>query len=78
MKKLFFSIALLIAFGVATESQGQAQVALGIKGGLNFASIDASTNVDSRTGFNAGAFALFKLTKIGIQPELLFHRRASN
>ncbi len=72
MKRIGVMICVLAFIGMSHSAIAQAQVALGIKGGLNFASIDASTSVDSRTGFNAGAFALFKLTKIGIQPELLF------
>lgn len=60
----------------------QAQFALGIKGGPNFANLDVnssvSSNYENRTGFHAGAFALIKLTKIGIQPEILFSRQGSN
>ena len=72
MKRIGIVICVLAFIGMSHAAMAQAQVALGIKGGLNFASIDASTSVDSRTGFHGGAFALFKLTKIGIQPELLF------
>jgi Outer membrane protein beta-barrel domain len=73
MKKVVtfvFSMVMLAAIAQAQE------VAIGIKGGLNFAKLDVngtfSSNYKSHTGFNAGAFVLFKLSKIGIQPELLF------
>ena len=53
-------IALLIA-GASQLASAQAQFAVGIKGGLNFANVDvkksAGENYDSRTGYHAGAFA---------------------
>jgi hypothetical protein len=73
-------IALLIA-GASHLASAQAQFAVGIKGGLNFANLDVSKsageNYDSRTGYHAGAFALIKLGFIGIQPELIFSRQGS-
>ncbi len=78
MKKIAV-VAFLMALSVAGYSQ--AQVAIGIKAGPNFASINAEesagANYKNRTGFHGGAFALFKLTKIGIQPELLFSQQGS-
>ena len=71
------SIGLLI---LSVMSYGQAQVAFGLKGGLNLAKLDISqgvSNVDNRTGFHGGAFALIKLTKIGIQPEVLFSKQGA-
>jgi hypothetical protein len=66
---------------VAVSAFSQAEVALGIKAGPNFASINtestAGENYKSRTGFHGGAFVLFKLTKIGIQPELIFSQQGS-
>lgn len=64
----------------STNAFSQAQVALGLKGGLNLAKLDikaGASNVDNRTGFHGGAFALVKLTKIGIQPEILFSKQGS-
>ncbi|MBX2971353.1 MAG: PorT family protein [Cyclobacteriaceae bacterium] len=78
MKKinlLFF--ALLFTAGTALA---QAQFSVGIKGGLNFAKFDASDfggSIKNKTGFHGGAFALIKLTKIGIQPELIFSQQGS-
>lgn len=62
-------------------ANAQVQFAVGIKGGPNFAKINADDgvagNYKNRTGFHAGAFALIKLTKIGIQPELIFSQQGS-
>jgi hypothetical protein len=82
MKKLFITALVLIGFGLAQQSVAQVQFALGIKGGPNFANLDTKSSVGenykNRTGFHAGAFALFKFTKVGIQPELLFSKQGSN
>jgi hypothetical protein len=82
MKKLFITALVLIGFGLTQQSVAQMQFALGIKGGPNFANLDAKSSVGenykNRTGFHAGAFALFKFTKVGIQPELLFSKQGSN
>jgi Outer membrane protein beta-barrel domain len=66
---------------VPLRSFSQAQVALGLKGGLNLSKLDikaGASNIDNRTGFHGGAFGLIKLTKIGIQPEILFSKQGSN
>ena len=79
MKK--FRILLLTAFAfVAVQSvYGQAQIAIGLKGGLNFASLSGTTSANqafsNRTGYHYGAYVLVKLTKIGIQPEILFSKQ---
>lgn len=76
-------ITILILLGVFSFSiaNSQVQFALGVKAGPNFANIDANSsigaNYKNRTGFHGGAFALIKLTKIGIQPELLFSQQGS-
>lgn len=63
------------------QAWGQAQVALGIKAGPNFATIDtkasAGENYENRTGFHGGAFFLVKAGKIGIQPEVIFSQQGS-
>lgn len=78
MKKIAV-VAFLMALSVAGYSQ--VQFALGVKAGPNFAKIDTKADpgetYKSRTGFHGGAFALFKLTKIGIQPEILFSQQGS-
>jgi hypothetical protein len=78
MKKVsLFSLLLLLS----VAASAQVQFALGVKAGPNFANIDTKADpgqtYKNRTGFHGGAFALFKLTKIGIQPELLFSQQGS-
>lgn len=71
MKKTVFVILFcLLGFG-GLQAQ---KVALGLKTGVNLASIggDAAETFASRTGFHIGAFAGLKFGKIGLQPELLF------
>lgn len=79
MKKIFFIVCLIAAFGVSNKASAQAQAAIGIKGGLNFAKLDIeNVSTDNRTGFHGGAFMLFKFSKIGIQPELIFSKQGSS
>lgn len=78
MKKINF-VVLAILFSTSAMF-AQAQFSVGIKGGLNFAKFDASQfgeSVKGKTGFHGGAFALIKLSKIGIQPELIFSQQGS-
>jgi hypothetical protein len=71
-------LTLILLFTAATQvvSFAQAQVALGIKGGANIAKFDVS-DAESLVSPHAGAFALFKLTKLGIQPEVLFSQQGA-
>jgi len=78
MKK--FIILLFVGSFAYTVANAQAQFALGIKGGPNFAKVDVNdpdASWKGRTGFHGGAFALIKLTKIGIQPEVIFSQQGS-
>lgn len=76
-------LALLVCCAILAgqRARGQAQVALGIKAGPNFATIDtkasAGENYENRTGFHGGAFFLVKAGKIGIQPEVIFSQQGS-
>lgn len=77
MKKTLI-IVLLSVTGYGAYAQ--AQVAIGLKAGVNLSKLntdDADANTSNITAFHGGAFALFKLTKIGIQPELLFSQQGS-
>lgn len=77
MKKGLIFVFVLSSIAV---THAQVQVALGLKAGVNLSKLntdDAETNTDNITGFHGGAFALFKLTKIGIQPEFLFSQQGS-
>jgi len=75
MKKLCL---LLIVVVVSLQASAQVQVALGLKAGINVSKLNNDDlESSSITGFHGGAFALFKLTAIGIQPELLFSQQGS-
>lgn len=72
---------MLFVAGASHLASGQAQFAVGIKAGLNFANLDVSqsagANYDNRTGYHAGAFALIKAGFIGVQPELIFSKQGT-
>jgi len=73
-------LVVLILSGISFKGLSQAQFALGLKGGVNLSKFDikeGASNIENRTGFNAGAFALIKITSFGIQPEVLFSRQGS-
>lgn len=74
MKKIGL-VAILTLF-VSAAAFSQAQIALGLKGGVNISKFDESA-ADNITSVHAGAFALIKLTKIGIQPEILFSQQGA-
>jgi len=79
MKKII--LVAVILSGISFNALSQAQFALGLKGGVNLSKFDikaGASNIDNRTGFNAGAFALVKITSFGIQPEVLFSRQGSS
>ncbi|MCA6414742.1 MAG: PorT family protein [Cytophagales bacterium] len=71
-------LVVVLAF-ITTSTFAQVRFDLGLKGGLNFASVDASSsfakNYEGRTGYHLGAYAMLKLTKIAIQPEVIFSRQ---
>lgn len=73
MKKA--TLALFLVVITSAAAWAQASVALGVKGGLNFANINTNSvgaAYSSRTGYHAGAFVNIKLTKIAIQPEVIY------
>ncbi len=74
MKKVFLSIlfASLVIVGYS-----QAKVELGLKGGVNMATLKGSAG-DNITAFHGGAYGLIKITKFGIQPEALFSKRGDD
>lgn len=79
MKPKFLLFVLLFA-GISFQGMSQAQFAFGLKGGLNLSKFDVkagANNVENRTGFHGGAFALVKITSFGIQPEVLFSKQGS-
>jgi opacity protein-like surface antigen len=80
MKTKQFLMTCLILAGTQ-QVYSQAQLALGIKAGPNFATINtkssATANYENRTGFHGGAFVLIKTAKIGFQPEIVFSQQGS-
>jgi Outer membrane protein beta-barrel domain len=80
MKTIKIFIVFLISVIVINQAQAQVQASLGIKGGVNFSSLDvtnARATWDGRTGYHIGAFALFKVTAFAVQPELIFSQQGS-
>lgn len=73
MKKFLVLVFVLSSVGA---TYAQVQVALGLKAGANISKFDDEA-ADNLTSFHAGAFGLFKFTKIGIQPEVLFSQQGA-
>lgn len=77
-KQIVIACCLLVA---SQQAFAQAQFAVGIKAGPNFATLDtkssASENYKNRAGFHGGAFVLIKAAKIGVQPEVIFSQQGS-
>ncbi len=80
MKIMKWAIAMLFVVIGVQASFSQAEVGLGLKAGLNLANLNAtsaSATFDSRTGYHAGVFLKVKLTKLAIQPEILFSQQGT-
>lgn len=77
-KNLIIILLLGVSAGTAVA---QASVSLGLKAGLNFANVNASSltqTYNSRTGYHAGAFVNIKLTKLAIVPEVIYSVQGSD
>lgn len=77
MKKLFTVSCLLLTIAFPVQ-QARAQVDFGIRGGVNFATLNnTDLNVGTRTGFQVGVFAEISLydNLIALQPELLYTQK---
>ena len=76
MKKLMFTAALaVLGFGSANAQADSDLVQVGVKGGINIASLsgDDIGDTKSRTSFNAGFVAELPITeRFSIQPEVLY------
>ncbi|MBL7846370.1 MAG: PorT family protein [Cyclobacteriaceae bacterium] len=75
MNKLKLGLLILLFGAGMGTAFAQASVSLGIKGGLNFANVNTTSvgaAYNSRTGYHAGAFVNIKLTKLAIQPEVIY------
>ena len=77
--KLRILLAMAMWSATMLTATAQAQVSLGLKGGWNFASLNGVSSISSgtknRSGYNVGAYAMIKLTKIAIQPEVLYSQQ---
>lgn len=72
MKKILLTLSLSL-FVIAAFSQ--AKIEIGLKGGLNSSTSeidDPSVTINSASTFHGGIYTLIKITKIGIQPEILY------
>lgn len=74
MKKLVLSLFFL---AITCAAFSQASVSIGLKAGANFANTNIA-GAESITSFHGGAYGLIKLTKIGVQPEILFSKQGSD
>src|SRR5882672_6442066 len=68
-----------IVFG-SLLSSGQTQIAFGLKGGLNVATLGGIGEGISgnRIGYQAGAYATFNFKKLALQPEIVFSEQGHN
>ncbi len=81
MNKIKTIVVTAFFMAMSASAFSQAQIAIGLKGGLNFANLNTSSLEGTYTiciGLSfPGAFTLIKLTKIGIQPEIIFSQQGS-
>lgn len=79
MKKIKIILFTALSMVALQSANAQVQIGFGLKGGLNFASLNGvsspSTAYGNSTGYHAGAYFLFKFTKVGIQPEIIFSKQ---
>ena len=71
MKTTCSVLVILVLFAALPSA---AQVAFGLKAGLNLTTLnlkDPGSSYDSRAGYHAGIFLRGKFDKVGVQPELL-------
>ena len=74
MKKI---ILLLSIVAIKYISIGQ-RIDIGIKGGLNYSKLEIpDISTSNKTGYHFGAYSLFKLGKLGLQPEFIFSQQGS-
>jgi hypothetical protein len=80
MKIIKVSLVIVSFFLLSLSANAQASIGIGVKGGLNFAKLDGSSAgaaYNSRTGYHAGAYVRVKLSKIAIQPEVIFSKQGT-
>lgn len=72
MRKISLTVAFVAAMVCISSAQS---FKLGVKGGLNFpsaSSFSLDQGNDKATGYHAGLFASIKVSKIAVQPEVLY------
>jgi hypothetical protein len=73
MKKLILGIALFGGLSAAN-----AQIDLGVKGGLNFPTLSGAESTKFRTDFYVGGYANYKITdQFSFQPEVLYSKQGA-
>ena len=78
MLKYIYTIILSMAvFGASHAQYGQNNFYAGIKGGLNYSSLNTKVNSNTKTGFHGGGFATLKLSNVAIQSEILFSQQGA-
>jgi len=82
MKKPLMLILSICWLMVSQASYAQAKIDIGLKAGWNFANLSGINSPVNSTknssGFNGGVYSLFKLTKIAIQPEILYSQQGES
>ena len=68
----FFLVAFLLV--VVSIAHGQIMPRLGVKAGMNTATIKGIANADNLRNFHAGGFLSMKIIVVGLQGEALFSR----
>jgi hypothetical protein len=73
-------IAAILIVGTTTNSQAQVLPKFGIKGGLNYATLNNVDDVEYRPGLLIGGFAEFKVpaSPMSVQPEVLYAQYGSD
>ena len=82
MKKSI-QLLLVLVLLIFQYSFAQIKLDLGLKGGINLASLDnvtssLQTTYGNRTGYHYGVYAKIKILKFAIQPEVSFSRQGQN
>lgn len=78
MKKVFLSIALLVATTMIASAQLLPSLQFGLKAGANFSNLESvSLKSDSRTGVFGGVWARLGGAGLHFQPELYFNSKGT-
>ena len=79
-------ITLLMILALSSWLVSAQGISLGLKGGLNFPSIDAvgvgngvsASNIENSTGYHVGPYLKLKVSKIAVQTEILYSFQETN